>query len=584
MVPKRHFNEEGRLGLNSSKENPVQETNKRRQTFDEVVRYVTKGLSEQDFLTNFEPLIRKVVREEVERVFQSFLHLFPRSSLKLETSRSRSVQLHFITQLRNTLYTGNRIVGEDGEPIQIVVLDANSKRIVTTGPLSSIKIEIVVLDGEFGSDAKEDWTAEEFDACVIREREGRRPLVTGDLQVIIRGGVGYLGDLVFTDNSSWMRSRKFRLGATVVSSSCSEEGIREGRSEAFIVKDHRGVLYEKHHPPSLGDEVWRLERIGKDGAFHLRLASHNVNTVQDLLRLAITDPSHLRRILGNGMSNKTWETIVQHASSCILDNKRYVYYNSGRQVQLMFDSVYRLLGATFAGEIYKSLESLTATQMSLVESLKQDACRNLNDMVEIDWPLVDASSVVFPLEDFSYSGPSLDPQLPGLPVICEDQPATLVGLSNTTCELRHVLEDLGHLDFIQGIPLQFLSSIHRNSFTMKGQLASYENDGNQWDPGESSSSNVMGGHFTRDDISLVQLSNSFPTTATWGQSSGVFLASGDEMGTSVLSPLYDISFSMNRNRKPNMGWFKIRAAVKWGISGRRYFAARRRERALQLVH
>ncbi|PQQ10723.1 protein SAR DEFICIENT 1 [Prunus yedoensis var. nudiflora] len=57
----------------------------------------------------------------------------------------------------------------------------------------------------------------------------------------------------------------------------------------------------------LEDEVWRLEKIGKDGAFHKKLASENINTVQDFLKLFVVDRSKLRRILGVGMSEKMWE-------------------------------------------------------------------------------------------------------------------------------------------------------------------------------------------------------------------------------------------------------------------------------------
>ena len=37
------------------------------------------------------------------------------------------------------------------------------------------------------------------------------------------------------------------------------------------------------------DEVWRLEKIGKDGAFHKRLSSENINTVKDILILLYMD-------------------------------------------------------------------------------------------------------------------------------------------------------------------------------------------------------------------------------------------------------------------------------------------------------
>lgn len=55
-------------------------------------------------------------------------------------------------------------------------------------------------------------------------------------------------------------------------------------------------VYKKHHPPSLSDEVWRLEKIGKDGAFHKRLRQERVNTVKDFLILLFLDPKRLRNV------------------------------------------------------------------------------------------------------------------------------------------------------------------------------------------------------------------------------------------------------------------------------------------------
>ncbi len=74
----------------------------------------------------------------------------------------------------------------------------------------------------------------------VKEREGKRPLLTGELQVTLKEGVGTLGDLTFTDNSSWIRSRKFRLGLKVAPGYCEEIRVREAKTEAFAVKDHRG--------------------------------------------------------------------------------------------------------------------------------------------------------------------------------------------------------------------------------------------------------------------------------------------------------------------------------------------------------
>jgi hypothetical protein len=75
-------------------------------------------------------------------------------------------------------------------------------------------------------------------------------------------------------------------------------GVRvlEAMTEAFVVRDHRGELYRKHYPPVLGDDVWRLEKIGKEGAFHRKLALHGVKNVQEFLRMLTIKPDELRGV------------------------------------------------------------------------------------------------------------------------------------------------------------------------------------------------------------------------------------------------------------------------------------------------
>ena len=43
-----------------------------------------------------------------------------------------------------------------------------------------------------------------------------------------------------TDNSNWIRSRKFRLGIKVAPGYCEGICVHEAKTEAFAVKDHRG--------------------------------------------------------------------------------------------------------------------------------------------------------------------------------------------------------------------------------------------------------------------------------------------------------------------------------------------------------
>ncbi len=55
-------------------------------------------------------------------------------------------------------------------------------------------------------------------------------------------------------------------------------------------------MYKKHYPPALEDDVWRLEKIGKDGAFHKRLSQEGIETVEKFLRLLVMDPQKLRSV------------------------------------------------------------------------------------------------------------------------------------------------------------------------------------------------------------------------------------------------------------------------------------------------
>ncbi|KAG4997445.1 hypothetical protein JHK82_028219 [Glycine max] len=246
-------------------------------------------------------------------------------------------------------------------------------------------VEICALNGEFGSNGSEDWTEGEFNANILRERDGRRPLLNGDRFITLKNGVGCVNKLVFTDNSRWIRSRKFRLGAKVVPPISIEANIKEGRSEPFVVKDYRGEAYKKHHPPSLNDDVWRLEQIAKDGKIHDRLSLHGIHTVQDLLRLYTTNPSSLLEMqkVGN-ITKRSWITIIEHAKTCAIDDdETFVYHTAEQSIGLLFNSIYILVGVTFDGQNYLSPDILNPNEKHLVETLKQHAYKNTDNFKSI---------------------------------------------------------------------------------------------------------------------------------------------------------------------------------------------------------
>ncbi|XP_050216681.1 calmodulin-binding protein 60 B-like [Mercurialis annua] len=373
----------GKRALEGEEDQPE----RKRPALASVIVEALKVDSLQKLCSSLEPILRRVVSEEVERALAKMAppRLNGRASPKrIEGPDGRNLQLHFRSRLSLPLFTGGKVEGEQGAAIHIVLIDANTGHVVTSGPEAFVKLDIVVLEGDFNNEDDEGWTQEEFETHVVKEREGKRPLLTGDLQVILKEGVGSLGDLTFTDNSSWIRSRKFRMGLKVASGFCEGIRIREAKTEAFTVKDHRGELYKKHYPPALNDDVWRLEKIGKDGSFHKKLNNKGIFTVEDFLRLLVRDAQNLRNILGSGMSNKMWEALVEHAKTCALSGKLYVYYpEDSRNVGVVFNNIYELNGL-ISGEQYYSAGSLSDEQKVYVDTLVKKAYENWNQVVEYD--------------------------------------------------------------------------------------------------------------------------------------------------------------------------------------------------------
>ncbi|CAN1317297.1 Calmodulin-binding protein 60 D, partial [Linum perenne] len=151
----------------------------------------------------------------------------------------RYIKLHFSNNLSLPIFTGARVEGDDSSTLQVVLIDNQTGKVVNVGPESSARVEVVVLEGDFDNDECNNWTPEEFKNNIVKEREGKKPLLSGDVFLNLKDGVSLVGDVSFSDNSSWTRSRKFRIGARSLD---IFDGIRiiEAKSESFIVRDHRG--------------------------------------------------------------------------------------------------------------------------------------------------------------------------------------------------------------------------------------------------------------------------------------------------------------------------------------------------------
>ncbi|KAG8661559.1 hypothetical protein MANES_01G014500v8 [Manihot esculenta] len=374
--------------LDDSSQDPDRPNEKRirsRPSFASVITEAVMVNSLQNLCMALEPMLRRVVNEEVENSLKRCSsRSFTRSpSLRIQAPESSpsSLQLKFRKNLLLPIFTGSKIVDIDNSSLQILLVETRGDLAVPTSLPHPIKVEILVLDGDFPSDDRKTWTSEEFVNNILKERTGKRPLLAGDcLMVTLRDGIAPIGEIEFTDNSSWIRSRKFRIGARVVSGSSNGVRIHEAITEAFVVKDHRGELYKKHHPPMLDDEVWRLEKIGKDGAFHRKLSAEGINTVQEFLKLSTVDQHRLRRILGPGMSEKTWEVTIKHAKTCELGNKRYILH--GQNFSITLNPICQVVSAVIDGQTF-STSDLPRLSKSYIQNLVRQAYANWSSLQEV---------------------------------------------------------------------------------------------------------------------------------------------------------------------------------------------------------
>ncbi|XP_008450592.2 calmodulin-binding protein 60 B-like [Cucumis melo] len=305
---------------------------------------------------------RQQVSKEIERMVHSAIHsaFSPSLSIQqgceqeeiLKPSKTLKFKLCFLNSFPSVIFTNNEVKSEDGEPLKVAICDAtNSNSIVSTGPLSSAQVELCILPGEFDSSNRRDeetpWTSSYFNKSILTPRDGKRPLIIGDdRQVYLKDGVRLINNLIITDNSSWMKSKKFRLGVKIKDERVLAEFVRIGEaiSEPFRVMDQRGEVNQKHHPPRWEDEVWRLEGIAKDGIYHKNLSSKGIRTVGDFLKAYHqNDPDTLRMMLGKRVLDKTWKMMVQNACECVedtFDNNQVFQPNSFLEFNQVLDETF----------------------------------------------------------------------------------------------------------------------------------------------------------------------------------------------------------------------------------------------------
>ncbi|MCD7446481.1 hypothetical protein HAX54_007795 [Datura stramonium] len=542
MVLKRNINQDS----DDSSEFPARES-KRKHPSTAFFTGLTSYSSPQELALSLEPLIRSWVREEIERTLQSTL----RSSLNdTETSQSRSIQLLFDDIFPSSLFTGSK-VSINNRPIKVLLHDASSNQRITSGPLSLVKVGVVVLNGEFNPDDREDWTEEEFSQKVIRERAGKRPLLTGDLIIQLRNGVGYLGDISFTDNSSWIKSRTFRLGLKLINHS-GEFRVREGVSKPFTVRDHRGEPYRKHYPPTLDDEIWRLEKIAKDGASHKRLIQKGISCVKDFLRLYVTDPSLLRKMLACGTN--IWEKITEHVNTCLLDNSEWYIYNAGENIVLLFNCIYELVGAILDGQKFQPLDKLDVFQKRMVEDFKCRVYKNLNYLVLLeDHSLIGEAVLTSNLQIGLSHTPSSSQQTMNHPV---GQAQVELQSNSDYTTISQPLAYTVQQDSPTAVSMpesfhgmQAFNSNLASSFLVSDPCSSiYPGD---YDWGSSGS------------LESLEMTDYLPPNNNYQFETPVWQGNGLLASSSVQPVSPNIGFHITRHGNPRAIWCTIRAVLKW---------------------
>ncbi|CAO2209096.1 unnamed protein product [Urochloa humidicola] len=345
----------------------------------------------QNLFLLIEPLLRRVVQEELQAGLMQSPRYIDRSPPATPPAGERPAwKLAFRNPPQLPIFTGSKIEDAAGNPLEIILVDADTGAPAPALlPPASLRVELVPLLGDFPADGRDHWSPEEFHKGIVREREGKRPLLTGEVALTVRDGRATVSELQFTDNSSWVRCRKFRIGARVVvpgaggglDGAGGGARVQEAMTEAFVVRDHRGELYRKHYPPFLNDDVWRLEKIGKEGAFHRKLKRNHVVNVQEFVRMLMVKPEELRAILGDGMTDRMWEATMSHAKTCVPDDKVYVYATANAAVYV--NSVFTVVRVEIGG-VEWPLHQLNRAQTMMVQQMVLEAYEQRHSLPEAE--------------------------------------------------------------------------------------------------------------------------------------------------------------------------------------------------------
>lgn len=199
------------------------------------------------------------------------------------------------------MYTGRRISGEvhgGTESITIMLIDSQTRQQVISGNVSSLKVKMVLIHGDFDGVTTSDsniWTHEEFKEKIVVTWKNKKNLLLGNLSLVLKNGIGTVGEMRIKHDSKPLKNVKFRLGAMVDDDNCPFE-IKEATTNLFEVKDRRNES-KYLGPLSPNDWVWQLVNISKKGPIRKRLESKKVSIVRDFLNMHSSNPQVLQQVI-----------------------------------------------------------------------------------------------------------------------------------------------------------------------------------------------------------------------------------------------------------------------------------------------
>ncbi|OEL26926.1 Calmodulin-binding protein 60 D [Dichanthelium oligosanthes] len=324
-------------------------------------------------ISEIESTIQRIVDCAFNQFHEMVSRLEPNQEHAAANGSNTNIRLCFLNDFKPPIYTDKNITDENNTAIKVAIYEGGN--IITSGPLSKVKVEVLVLRGEFCNNGRSDWTEEEFDNHIVQDREEQ----------------GLLGSVRLTNGKAELSHIRFKKGTcrrSVIMAArvCKGESISHRVQEAImmpvVVQDRRNEANEKRYPPSLDDDVFRLEEIARNGPYRRRLQEAEIFTVQDFLKALNKDPNKLREILKMESKNTSWSNLTKHARQCVLDEdtpelKRYK--SEDGNVALLFNCVHDLVGAEFDCG-YVASGNFNRAQKALVNKWKEHAHDNLEDI------------------------------------------------------------------------------------------------------------------------------------------------------------------------------------------------------------